>query len=209
MIPTPKYEIAANEKGSVYDPAEDTFLLMDALESHAEHFRTLKAPVIVEIGCGSGIVSVFARSVCGNGEALSFATDLNPQALKCSTRTAKLNECEIELVQGDLLGPLASKMEEKIDVLLFNPPYVPTEEEASKVEELCYAGGQTGRSALDRLFPVLPKLLSPAGRFYVVALKSNDIPLLKSKYSKSLNCEVVMERRCGIEHLFILMYSRK
>uniref|UniRef100_A0A1I7ZS35 Methyltransferase HEMK2 n=1 Tax=Steinernema glaseri TaxID=37863 RepID=A0A1I7ZS35_9BILA len=209
MIPTPKYRIAPDEEESVYDPAEDTFLLMDALEMQAEFLRSLNSPIITEIGCGSGVVSAFARKVCGNQSALSFATDLNLKALNCTQRTADLNDCSIELVQGDLLTPLRARLQGQIDVLLFNPPYVPTEAEASRVEELCYAGGQTGRSVLDRLLPEVPKLLSARGRFYVVALKSNDIPLLMSRFADTLSCEVVLERRCGIEHLFILMYARK
>ncbi|KAK0410498.1 hypothetical protein QR680_005160 [Steinernema hermaphroditum] len=187
MIPTPKYRIAADEEESVYDPAEDTFLLMDALESHVEFLQSMQSPIIAEIGCGSGVVSAFARKVCGYESATSFATDLNLKALNCTQRTAELNNCRIELVQGDLLSPFSTGLRGQIDVLLFNPPYVPTENEASKVEELCYAGGQTGRSALDRLLPEVPSLLSRRGRFYVVALKSNDIPLLMSRFSDTLN----------------------
>jgi methylase of polypeptide subunit release factors len=61
-----------------------------------------------------------------------------------------------------------------IDVLVFNPPYVPTSaEEALEGQgaaDLCaaWAGGPRGRVVLDRLLPRIGELLSPTGVFYLV-----------------------------------------
>ena len=53
MIPTP--EVAhlrrAEYRNEVYDPAEDTFALMDALENDAEALQALNASLCAEIGC--------------------------------------------------------------------------------------------------------------------------------------------------------------
>lgn len=65
MQPTP--DIAHVQRGvyaeAVYDPAEDTFALMDALEEDAKEIAN--ATLCVEIGSGSGCVSAFVAQMVG------------------------------------------------------------------------------------------------------------------------------------------------
>ncbi|VDO83957.1 unnamed protein product [Soboliphyme baturini] len=51
-------------------------------------------------------------------------------------------------------------------------------------------------------------LLSPNGAFYLVAIKQNDIPKLLT-FDSRLHGSVVLHRWCGIEHLFVLKFTRK
>ena len=61
---------------------------------------------------------------------------------------------DIELVEGDLL-PFRSQI--KFDIVLFNPPYVPTEANELDSRDLraAWAGGKDGREMIDRAFPVV------------------------------------------------------
>ena len=77
----------------VYEPAEDSFLMVDALLAHIS-----KGDRVLEIGCGSGIVSMFANDLA----SLVIATDLNPHALGC----AKLNG--ITVLRTDLFAGIKS-----------------------------------------------------------------------------------------------------
>jgi methylase of polypeptide subunit release factors len=80
----------------------------------------------------------------------------------------------LEAVLGDLDGPMASRLQGQIDVLVFNPPYVPTppDEVGSAGIEAAWAGGVNGRQVIDRFLPRVAKLLSPKGRLYMVSARA-------------------------------------
>ncbi|VDO77817.1 unnamed protein product [Heligmosomoides polygyrus] len=205
-LPTPLYRLNAVQQQTVYEPAEDTFLLLDAIEKDIQKLRDMSPQIVLEIGCGSGVVSAFLNKALGR-HVTSLATDYNPDALDCTIETGRLNDVKIEVVRTDLDNGL-DHLENKVDILLFNPPYVPTEEEPKSNLERCWAGGPNGRGAVDRFLPKVSRLLSGKGVFYLVALHSNDIPTLLDS-CPGMQGAVTMERRCGIEHLFIVKYTRK
>ena len=57
------------------------------------------------------------------------ATDINEQACRTTLKCALHNKAagRVEAVNTDLSVCLNDKLESKVDVLVFNPPYVPTE----------------------------------------------------------------------------------
>lgn len=62
MYPTPLYAPAGQD---VYEPAEDSFLMMDALEKDADRLKGGRPSVCLEVGSGSGVLSAFLASVVG------------------------------------------------------------------------------------------------------------------------------------------------
>ena len=86
-----------------------------------------------------------------------FAIDINPKACAATQKTAQMNNINIEVINGDLFTSLSKKYYKQVDVILFNPPYVPTEEEevGSHNIEAAWAGGLFGRVVIDRLLPVI------------------------------------------------------
>ncbi|KAI6196574.1 putative methylase [Aphelenchoides besseyi] len=176
-LPTPLYRV--DSKTDVYPPAEDTFLLLDTLELEAEFIvQTVKPKIVVEIGCGSGIVSTFIAKLPEIQRSLSaiFCTDLNRDALECTKLTADLNSTStfVNTINCNLIDAL--RLPNIVDLLVFNPPYVPTDKAASSVGELSYAGGPLGRNAVDSLLPQIPSILSkPNGVFYLIALHANNL----------------------------------
>ncbi|XP_023240130.1 hemK methyltransferase family member 2-like isoform X4 [Centruroides sculpturatus] len=109
----------------VYEPAEDTFLLLDAIEHDLDKIKNLNPVICLEVGCGSGVV-ITAVAKALNNSALFIATDKNKYATEVTKITSKQNNTEIQIVRTDLVVGLHDRLQRKIDLILFNPPYVVT-----------------------------------------------------------------------------------
>ena len=115
-------------------------MLVDTLAAEWDA-RLKHAPprVVVEVGSGTGYV-VTSAALLANDASTScrcFATDVNPDAVAATRATANAHGVgdAVEAMQCDLLGPLRESHAGKIDLLLFNPPYVLTPSEEVRDED--------------------------------------------------------------------------
>ncbi|CAO1625861.1 unnamed protein product [Parajaminaea phylloscopi] len=231
MIPTPSLShLSRDDFLNVYEPAEDTFILLDALEQDAAELQGTdgrhrhRPRLVVEIGSGSGCVSAFIATILGDQQAAYICTDINPKAANCTDRTGAANKASLQPVLTSTVTALAPRLQTGlVDLLLFNPPYVPTtpeeEEQAQRDAAISgsWAGGSTGTRLLDELLDDVAglgkggveTLLAPGGRFYFIAIKQNDPDALVSRLeAKGLPAKVVLSRRAGREHLFVIRAQR-
>jgi release factor glutamine methyltransferase len=103
-----------------------------------------------------------------------------------------------------------------VDIILFNPPYVPTwSEESLTAQNLAsiegsWAGGVTGMEVTDRFLDQVEMLLSPKGIFYLVAVRENNVPDIRSRMLNNyhLLSEIALERRAGLEYLYVVKFYR-
>lgn len=216
MLPTPSTLHVPFER--VYEPAEDSYLLLDTLSSTSEkaflqtHFSPKIAPeqdsnpsqgsnvspidplLVAEIGTGSGVVLAFvtanANVIFGHTDVSTVGVDINVHACKATEETVRLaieeqkgKNIPCGKYLGNFIGDLAAPLlPGSVDVLIFNPPYVPTAElpaapsvagndgeyhevettfeEDSHFLELSYAGGLDGMETTDRLLESLPTVLN-------------------------------------------------
>jgi release factor glutamine methyltransferase len=217
MLPTPSTSHVCFD--NVYEPAEDSYLLLDTLSSASEFkflserlLRSTPSPVVVEVGTGSGVVLAFvtahATSIFGRRDILTLGTDVNSFACTATTKTVEnakreqldtaSPECAIfsDSIIADLTSPLRNNM---VDILIFNPPYVPTEElpdfsnqEAynaisthstntferdSHLLSLSYAGGVDGMETTNRLITQLPDILSRKRGIGYILLCAQNKPI--------------------------------
>ncbi|TFK41291.1 S-adenosyl-L-methionine-dependent methyltransferase [Crucibulum laeve] len=217
MLPTPDLShLSTDDFEVVYEPAEDTFLFLDALEADAETLKDLKPSICLEIGSGSGCLSAFLGNILGPS-VLYLCTDINPHACKCTEMTGTQNKVFLEAINVSLAFPLHDRLKHNVDIILFNPPYVPTlSNEAVGAQSLgtiggAWAGGMDGMEVTNTFLQYVEQLLSARGRFYLVALKQNNIPIIRQSMlnSHGLRSEIVLQRRAGIEHLFIIRFHRE
>ncbi|KDO17024.1 methylase [Saprolegnia parasitica CBS 223.65] len=199
--------------GDVYEPAEDTYLFLDAIQDETPFLADLIPSLVLELGPGSGVVGVYTMKQLASIDqpALLLAVDINDEATACTKETARLNAIHnIEIVRMDLLTQL--QLRHQVDVLLFNPPYVPTpsEEVGSTGIEAAWAGGLHGREVIDRLLPLVQHLLSPMGVFYMVIVAENrpkDIARIMA--ASGFSTTVVRSRQAFNERLSILKFARQ
>lgn len=139
---------------NVYDPAEDSFLF-------AENLDVGKNERVLDIGTGSGILAIVASRQASE----VLAVDLNPYAIHCANQNAKLNKVsgKILFIRSDLLSSIRPAA--KFDLILFNAPYVPSEEnELDSWLGYSWYGGITGRQVMDRFISQAPKYLQKSGK---------------------------------------------
>ncbi|XP_076054081.1 hemK methyltransferase 2 [Oratosquilla oratoria] len=208
-IKTPDFShITSEDLEHIYEPSEDTFLLIDALEKDLELIVNLKPSLCLEVGSGSGVVITALGTSLGSG-ARYIATDINPRACHITQMTGERNGVHISAVNTDLVTDILPNVTGCVDILLFNPPYVvtPHEEVGQGDLEHTWAGGHKGRQVMDRLFPIVPLLLSRTGVFYLVAIRENDLDdIAQVMKGHGLSCEHVISRRAGPEHLTVLKF---
>ncbi|KAJ2150186.1 HemK methyltransferase member 2 [Coemansia sp. RSA 637] len=198
------------EYATVYEPAEDTYLLLDALEADRPLLLAQRPTICVEIGSGSGCVSSFLNTVLSPSTSLIISTDINPAATR-ATRETTNNHGVFEQCQTRFVQSFGDRLNNSVDVLVFNPPYVVTPNEEIDVTEeaSAWAGGACGRQVLDVLLPQVPELLSPNGRFYLITIEENKPnEIIEFLELRGLRGTRIMERQAGREHLSVLRFTR-
>ncbi|KAI8619698.1 S-adenosyl-L-methionine-dependent methyltransferase [Chytriomyces sp. MP71] len=178
---------SSREYEHVYEPAEDTFLLLDALEADAS--RGLLGPdrfVCLEVGSGSGCVSVFLQMLSHElgHEKLIFTTDINPIATTATAATAVANHTSLHPIRTHFASGL--RLPQTVDILVFNPPYVvtPSSEVGGAGIEASWAGGVDGMEVTNAFLPHVEALLSARGLFYLVAIRENGVEAIRERLRK-------------------------
>ncbi|XP_053994391.1 methyltransferase N6AMT1 [Hylaeus volcanicus] len=208
---TPIINLSEKELETVYEPAEDSFLLLDALEADLKVLKDTKPVMCLEIGSGSGIViTALAMALRNHCRSYHLAIDINRNACKATRKTATLNSVDVDVLQADLLSSIRSDL--VFDIVLFNPPYVVTRDDEILDERLLFkswAGGTNGRKVMERVFSSIPAILSDTGTFYLLVIKEND-PEHIVRIFKDLNMvgDIVMERKIRGEHLYVLRFKK-
>ncbi len=143
---------------NVYEPAEDSFLF-------AENLDVPKGAQVLDVGTGSGILSILAAEKARN----VLTIDLNPYAVQCAKENAKINHMleKMSFMQADLLTALNENA--KFELILFNAPYLPAaENETDSWIGRSWAGGINGRQVIDRFISQAPSHMKTKGRILLM-----------------------------------------
>jgi release factor glutamine methyltransferase len=150
---------------NVYKPQEDSRLLVDVMHQ----VGLIPGRRVLDLCTGSGFVAIAAAEM---GCASVTAFDICAHAVRCSRDNAAGAGVQVDVREGSWVGALDC---EPFDVVVCNPPYVPTPP-GEGTEVICSSAGPSwawnagtdGRLVLDPLCQSAPKLLCDGGSVLLV-----------------------------------------
>ena len=191
---------------AVLIPRPETELLVEAA---VERFSEGN-PVLADVGTGSGCIAVAtAKALPG---ASLIATDLSEDALSVARRNASRHNVseQIQFLPGDLLLPLSPLgMDEKLDCVLSNPPYVAERDLPALQREvrdweprMALVAGFTGLEVYRRLLPQALRFLKPGGTL-ILEIGYNMQPEIAELFDAAWKLEGIRDDFSGIPRIVV------
>lgn len=194
---------------NVLIPRPETEQLVEEIIKYCQtKIQNLKSKTrIIEIGVGSGAVII---SLAKNLKASEFfGLDISPKALTVAKNNAKLHKIKIKFLQGNLITPLKSKIQNlKSSILVANLPYLETKELSKQLKfepKTALVGGPDGLKYFRVLFEQIQQYkFQPQAIFLEIGHNQGDkisklAKLALPKY------KVTMEKdMCGFDRIIII-----
>jgi len=128
----------------------------------------LAGRTVVDLCCGMGAVGAALLALDPTIEL--FATDIDPAA----TRAARRNLGAAAVLEGDLFDALPDRLRGRVDMIVANAPYVPTEAIGTMPREarlfeaaVALDGGPDGLDLHRRITAAAPSWLAPGGHLLI------------------------------------------
>lgn len=163
-------EIVIECDQQVYRPEEDSYLLLSAVILNPGRS-------VLEVGCGTGLISLH----CAKAGGKVTATDISPEAVRCTRSNAKRNGLTLEAIQSDLF----EKIEGAFDIIIFNPPYLPRDH----VDDRQWTGGDSGLESALEFIGQAKNYLTRNGKILILCSSLSDHGEF-GKYAAEMGFEV-------------------
>jgi release factor glutamine methyltransferase len=152
------------ERG-VFVPRQRTEFLVQQAEA-----LTRICDIVVDLCCGSGGISVAIAT--GLKKILLYSVDIDPVAVQCASRN--ITNIGGYVYEGDLYNALPHSLKGRVNIIVANVPYVPTDaiklfpQEARLYEpKLALDGGKDGLDLQRKAVEQAPQWLAPGGHLLV------------------------------------------
>ena len=189
---------------NVYQPAEDSALLAEAVVDHARGR-------FLEVGTGSGWV---AERAARDAEVTRVvASDVNPHACESARERGAALRAEghlgIEAVRANLVDPFRDGA---FDTVAFNPPYLPTDpdNEWDDWMESALSGGESGRKFLNPFVDDVGRVLADGGRVLLLVSSLTGFEEVVARVeARGFDHETVVQESYPFETLSVLRLTRE
>jgi release factor glutamine methyltransferase len=179
------------DPSQVYIPEADTYLLLDAARAEVR-----AGDRVLEVGTGAGLIAGELSCVTS-----VVATDINPHAAFCAQKKG------IDVVQCDLFCGIRCVF----DLILFNPPYLPTqpEERIDDWLERALDGGENGRVVIGRFAEQVGPMLAKGGRILLLISSLTGLPEVRNLFFQTgFLSEILVKKNVEGETLYVLKMIR-
>jgi len=141
---------------NVLIPRQESEILIFYMLGRLENSRSL---TLLDLCTGSGCLGLAVKKARPDMHVI--LSPISPLALDCARKNAKLNELDVEILEGNMLDPLGDRL---VDYVVCNPPYV-TDAEYEHLESSVkdFEPKQAlvgGREGLD-FYSILSKTVQP------------------------------------------------
>lgn len=157
------------------DDAADAAAAVDGMLLNVERFEPPAfEPLVVDVCTGSGCIACSVASELPGAKVI--ATDIAPEAVQLARENAQALGVDerVKVLACDLGAGVPDRFEGRIDLVISNPPYVPSGimgEIPSEVRDfepaLALDGGADGLDVFRRLVPFAVRFLRPGGTLAV------------------------------------------
>lgn len=192
------FGLSLNVSNACLTPRADTEVVC---EKAIEFLKNKKCQDVLDICTGSGCI---ALAVAANTDSLVDALDISEKAIEIAEKNAKgtFLQDKVSFSICDVLSEDFLKITKKYDLIISNPPYIPTKdienlsEEVKKEPISALDGGEDGLVFYKRFLKTLPNMLKKGGKiiFEIGYDQKEDMENLISKY--------------GYKHEFFNDYSK-
>lgn len=141
----------------------------------------LSGKQLLEPGCGSGLISIYAAKK----GAVVTASDINQVAIETVKNNAATNKVKVEVVKSDLFQELPQR---EYDLIVINPPYYKKQPLTDK--DLAWQCGENGEY-FEVLFKSLANYIHDRSIVLMVLFEGCDLEMIKRYASANyfrLNC---------------------
>lgn len=176
----------------IYEPAEDSFFMMNHVLDYIENLEN-KDISYLDMGTGSGILAEEAKEA---GVKRIICADKNIDAVKF---TAEKGFVSVETDLFDNIG-------ESFDLITFNAPYLPEDEEGLEDEEskLATTGGKTGEEVPVIFIEEALHHLNKGGKIFLLVSSLTPLEGIKAQGGKE-----VARKKLFMEELIIFEFGNQ
>jgi len=172
---------------SVLIPRPETEILVETAVKIAPQLNVL------DLGTGSGCIAVSLAKLLPNVKVT--ATDISLEALETARYNASLNNVEVRFLQGDLFSNYDLRPK-AYDLIISNPPYVPTAEiddlqpEVREEPVIALDGGEDGLDFYRRIINQAPLYLK-AGGYLILEMGFGQAEAIREIFKFFVNFEII------------------